>query len=330
MARSLRLEFEGAIYHVTARGNRREPIFADDRDRAHFLELVAQSLVRYQVELHAYVLLTNHFHLLARTQRANLSRWMHWLLVSYTVGFNRRHRKVGHLFQGRYKSLVVEEGEYLLELSRYLHLNPVRGRMLGAGEPGERRRRLRSYRWSSYLGYAGLGRQPGWMSEELVLGEFGGRRGRERKVRYRRFVEEGLLRELRDPSEAAQWQCILGSEGFLQEIIAKMQVRRHARREIKALRRATRGTDPRAIVALVAKEYGVNVGDLLVRKGYGLEARNVALWAVWQSCDWTLREIGALFGGMDYAAVAQRIKRTKQAAESSERLKRVLTECQNI
>jgi putative transposase len=327
MARPLRLEFEGAIYHLTARGNRREAIFLDDGDRERFLELVGESVTRYEVEVHGYVLLGNHFHLLARTQRPNLSRWMHWLLVSYTTRFNRRHHKVGHLFQGRYKSLVVEEGEYLLELSRYLHLNPVRGLVLGRGEPGERRERLRRYRWSSYRGYAGLGRALEWVSEELVLGEFG---GRERKLRYRRFVEEGLVREVRDPAEAAQWQCLLGSEGFLQKIVDKMQQRREDRREIKALRRGTRGADPRAIVALVGKAYGVGTEEILGRKGYGLEARNVALWAIWQSCDWTLREIGELFGGLDYAAVAQRIKRMKLESRRSKKLQKLLAECQNI
>src|SRR5450432_2194460 len=106
MARPLRTEFEGAIYHLTARGNRRERIFAGDADRAHFLGLLARALVRYEVELHGYVLLPNHFHLLARTKRANLSRWMHWVMVAYTVFFNRRHQRVGHLFQDRYKSLL--------------------------------------------------------------------------------------------------------------------------------------------------------------------------------------------------------------------------------
>jgi putative transposase len=330
MARPLRLEFEGAIYHLTARGNRGEAIFLDDRDRERFLELAAESLPRYQVEVHAYVLLGNHFHLLARTQRANLSRWMHWLLVSYTAGFNRRHHKVGHLFQGRYKSLVVEEGEYLLELSHYLHLNPVRGLVLGRGDPTERRERLRGYRWSSYLGYAGLRPAPEWVSEELVLGEFGGRRGRERKLRYRRFVEEGLVREVRDPTEAAHWQCILGSEGFLQKIVDQMQKRREDRREIKALRRGTHGADPRAIVALVGKEYGVSTEELLGKEGYGLEARNVALWAIWHNCDRTLREIGELFGGMDYAAVAQRIRRMKFESRESKKVQKVLAKCQNI
>jgi putative transposase len=170
MARPLRLEFEEAIYHITARGNRRERIFAGDADRARFLEMVARSLPRFEVELHAYVLLPNHFHLLVRTRRANLSRWMHWVMVSYTIWFNRRHGKVGHLFQGRYKSLLVEGGNYLLGLSRYVHLNPVRGKVIGAGDPTERRARLRAYRWSSYRGYAGLSKQAEFVTEELVLG----------------------------------------------------------------------------------------------------------------------------------------------------------------
>ena len=110
MARPLRLEFEDALYHIGARGNRRERIFASDADRERFLKILVRSLVRFEVELHAYVLLANHFHLLARTRRANLSRWMHWVMVSYTIWFNRRHQKVGHLFQGRYNSLLVEEG----------------------------------------------------------------------------------------------------------------------------------------------------------------------------------------------------------------------------
>jgi REP element-mobilizing transposase RayT len=135
MARTLRLEFEGALYHLCARGNRRERIFADQKDWQRFVALLKESLGRYQVEIHAYVLLPNHFHLLARTPRANLSRWMHWLLGAYSIWFNRRHRKSGHLFQGRYKSFLVEEGNYLLGLSRYLHLNPVRGSGARRGRP---------------------------------------------------------------------------------------------------------------------------------------------------------------------------------------------------
>ena len=118
MARALRLQFEDAIYHLWARGNRRDVIFTDDKDRLRFLELLQQSLRRYDVELHGYVLLPNHFHFLAQTRRANLSRWMHWLIASYSIWFNRRHRSNGHLFQGRYKSFLVQGGQYLLGLSR--------------------------------------------------------------------------------------------------------------------------------------------------------------------------------------------------------------------
>ena len=175
MARPLRLEFEDALYHITARGNRREHIFASDADRMRFLEIMGCSLGRFDVEVHAYVLLPNHFHLLARTRRANLSRLMHSMMVTYTSWFNRRHAKVGHLFQGRYKSLLVEGGSYLLGLSRYIHLNPVRGRLIGRGDPQERRERLRRYRWSSYRGYAGLRGQAGFVTEELVLGELDAR-----------------------------------------------------------------------------------------------------------------------------------------------------------
>jgi REP element-mobilizing transposase RayT len=191
MARPLRIEFEEALYHITARGNRRERVFASDVDRARFLEIVARSLPRFGVEVHAYVLLPNHFHLLVRTRRANLSRWMHWIMVTYTISFNRRHDKAGHLFQGRYKSLLVEGGSYLLGLSRYLHLNPVRGKVIGRGNPRERRERLRKYSWSSYRGYAGLSRQEEFVTEDLVLDELHARGLRESKGRYRRFVEEG-------------------------------------------------------------------------------------------------------------------------------------------
>ena len=139
----------------------------------------------------------NHYHLLAQTELPNLGRWMHWLVTSYTVYFNRRHKRVGHLFQGRYKSIVVEAEGYLLALSRYIHLNPVRGRRLGQGGLTERRARLRAWRWSSYRSYAGLSRPEGMVSEELILGELGGPKAKARLARasssfvhhFARFVE---------------------------------------------------------------------------------------------------------------------------------------------
>src|ERR1700730_13560368 len=174
MARPLRIEFEGALYHVTGRGNAQQRVFADQSDCAKFVQLLVESLGRYQVALHAYVLMGNHYHLIAETHRANLGRWMHWLTTAYTVYLNRRHRRVGHLFQGRYKSIVMEAEGYLLGLSRYVHLNPVRGRVIGKGDPVARRKRVRDWRWSSYCGYAELGSPDPFVDEERVLGEMGG------------------------------------------------------------------------------------------------------------------------------------------------------------
>jgi REP element-mobilizing transposase RayT len=318
------VEFEGAIYHLCARGNRRERIFADEKDFLRFLVFLRESLERYAVELHAYVLLPNHFHFIARTLKPNLSRWMHWLMAAYSIFFNRRHRKVGHLFQGRYKSILVGEGDYLLGLSRYLHLNPVRGRVTGRGDPKERRKRLRAYRWSSYPGYAGLARQSEFVCEELILGEMGGRSHHQGKLRYRRFVEEGLVREIENPFEAVQWQMVLGSESLLRKVKDKLRARSEQGREVTAVRRSADTTNPRVIAARIASHYGMSVRKLLEEPVYGSEARNLAIWLAWRKSDLTLREIGAMFGGLDYAAVSQRIRRIQVRAMKDSRLKRAL------
>src|SRR5438270_11429153 len=186
MARALRIEFEDALYHVCARGNARGEIFRSDTDRARFLQLLERSGERFFGSVLCLVLMDNHFHLVVRTHRPNLSRWMHWLMVSYSVYFNRRHRRSGHLFQGRYKSFLVEGSEYLLALSRYIHLNPVRGSSIGGGTVAERRKRLRAFEWSSYRGYAGLADAIAFIEEITVFDELAGG-DHAARLRYRRF-----------------------------------------------------------------------------------------------------------------------------------------------
>lgn len=318
MARPLRIEFEDAIYHLCARGNERQRVFRDDRDREVFLELLARSGARYQGLILVLVLLSNHLHLVVQTPRGNLSRWLHWLMVSYTVYFNRRHRRSGHLFQGRYKSFLVEKGNYLLELSRYLHLNPVRGKVLGRGDPRQRRERLRGYRWSSYRGHAGLGKGFPFVQEEMVLGELGGP-VKGRRLRYRRFVEEGLLREIDSPWEAVRWQAVLGGETFVRKMQDRLKDLGQARREVTALRRGEAVKMPEEVVKQVARHYQVPVERLRRRGGYGLEGRNVAIWLVWEKCGMSLRQVGDFFGGMEYSAVAQRLRRLSRAAEKTAR-----------
>ena len=311
MARALRIEFEDAVYHLCTRGNERQKIFRDDADRARFLELLERSAARYQVSVLALVLMANHFHLIAQTHRGNLSRWMHWLMVSYTVYFNWRHHRSGHLFQGRYKSFLVqnEAGDYLLTLSRYIHLNPVRGKRLGEGTPGERRERLRRYRWSSYPGYAGLRKQIGFVEEGPVLRQMGARR-ENRRIWYRRFVEEGLLREMQSPWELVQWQTVLGNESFVRRVRDRLRAKDGEREEVTAVRQGVRPTGAKEIIKKVAKSYGLSQERVQQTEGgYGLKARTVAMWLVWENCAMSLREVGEIFGGLNYAAVAQRFRR---------------------
>jgi len=328
MARPLRVEFEEAVYHLCARGNARQRIFHNERDRARFVELLAESAQRFDAAILCFVLMRNHFHLVAQTHRPNLRRWMHWLLVSYTVYFNRRHCLSGHLFQGRYKSFLVQEGEHLLGLSRYVHLNPVRGVSLGRGSPSERRKRLRRFKWSSYCGYAGLGRAFPFVEDEMVLGELGGPRRAER-VRYRRFVEQGLVREIENPFEAVRWQAVLGDESFVQKIRDRVKGLHKERREITSLRKARRAVEPREVLNKVARKYRVEPKRLLERGERGLEARNVAMWMIWETGTKSLREIGELFGGLDYAAVAQRIRRTRLAYDAVT-TRKLLAEMSNV
>ncbi|HHT9135604.1 MAG TPA: transposase, partial [Candidatus Avalokitesvara rifleensis] len=157
MARPLRLQYPGALYHITARGNERKAIFRSDEDREGFLVILAQAVDRYRLILHAYVLMGNHYHLLVETREANLSLALRHLNGLYTTYFNHIHRRVGHLFQGRYKAILVEKESYLLELSRYIHLNPVRAQVAS---------QLQSFVWSSYLDYVGRRRAPKWLTRE--------------------------------------------------------------------------------------------------------------------------------------------------------------------
>jgi REP element-mobilizing transposase RayT len=192
MTRPLRIQYPGAWYHVTCRGNERRDIFADDSDRCQFLDILTESCAIYGVEIHGYVLMTNHFHFVVHTPQANLNRFMQRFNTTYTVYFNRRHHRSGHLFQGRYKALLVDADSYLLELSRYVHLNPVRVKGNAALSPTEKRETLRSYRWSSFNGYIQLGKRPEFLHCGKILTMIGTGDDPHSRRAYRRFVQKGL------------------------------------------------------------------------------------------------------------------------------------------
>src|SRR4051794_11921742 len=194
MARPLRIEFPGAIYHVTSRGNARQAIFLDDDDRRSFLLVLDRVVSRFRIVVHAFCLMDNHFHLLIETPDANLSKTIRQLNGVFTQTFNRRHGKVGHVLQGRFKAILVDRDSYLLELCRYVVLNPVRARIT---------RKPDTYAWSSYRATAGLDAVPTFLTVEWILSQFGRQRAGAQR-RYRAFVAEGS--KLPSPWEKLQGQ----------------------------------------------------------------------------------------------------------------------------
>lgn len=237
MVRPLRIDIADGWYHITNRGIDRQQIFDDDRDCGHFLELLGEMNERYAIRIHAYVLMGNHYHLLIQTPGANASRAIQWLNVSYSLWYNCRHNRVGPLFQGRFKSVLIEgEGAWVLEALFYLHLNPVRvsrlgldkagrrleGRGLQAAEPEQvqaRMKQLRGYPWSSYRAYAGYGAKPEWLETGDLLRRSGGQKRLRRRIEG--YVKQGLKE---DEATALKARLLLGSRAFVEAM--KRRVKR--------------------------------------------------------------------------------------------------------
>lgn len=207
MARSLRLEFPGAIYHVTSRGNARNPIFLDDEDRVLFQTCLGEVVARFRWLCHAYCLMDNHYHLLIETPEGELSSGMRQLNGVYTQRLNRLHGRVGHVFQGRFKAIVVDRDSYLLELCRYVVLNPIRAGMVI---------QIEHYAWSSYPATMGRVGCPAWLETDWVLGQFAKVRA-VAQHRYAAFVAEG--EGLPSPWSAVRGQALLGGESFVEKML---------------------------------------------------------------------------------------------------------------
>jgi REP element-mobilizing transposase RayT len=210
MARPLRLEFRGALYHVTSRGDGLETIYLDEEDRKIQLAVLADVVKRFNWAIHAWCQMGNHYHLLVETPEANLAQGMRQFNGVYTQRFNRRHSRVGHVFQGRYKAIIVQKDSYLLELARYIVLNPVRAGMV---------RSAKDWPWSSYRATAGLAESPPWFETEWLLSNFSTRK-RQAKERYKIFVAEG--RNQPSPWEQLRNQIYLGDEQFIEKLQSQL------------------------------------------------------------------------------------------------------------
>ena len=205
MTRPLRIEYQNAVHHVTSRGNARNKIFLGDQDRENFLFVLDAVVKRHNWLCHAYCLMDNHYHLMIETPDANLSRGTRQLNGVYTQKYNWWHSKTGHLFQGRYKSILVDKENYLLELCRYVVLNPVRANMVEKPE---------EWKWSSYGATAGLKTVPNYLTVDWILGLFSNNKAEAQK-RYRKFVREGI--HTGSPWDDLQGQILLGEEGFIEK-----------------------------------------------------------------------------------------------------------------
>ena len=265
MARPLRIEFDGAVYHITSRGNEQKPIFGDDEDRITFLDTVKEVNSRFNWLCHAYCLMDSHYHLVIETPDANLSKGMRQLNSVYTQKFNRRLQRTGHVFQGRYKAILVERESHLLEVCRYVVLNPVRaGVVERAGE----------WKWSSYNGTAKKGERHACLTTEWVLSQFARRQDKAR-ASYRRFVEEGVGTDT--IWEDVRGQCILGQDGFIDTLKEHID----GQRTIEEIPRGQRFVDRQSLQDIFAEGLAQdrNSRDEMVRAAveeYGYSQKQVA------------------------------------------------------
>jgi REP element-mobilizing transposase RayT len=324
----------GLWYHLTARGNEQRVTFRDDRDRGHFWELLAAWVERFGLRLHAFVLMPNHYHLLAETTQANLSQAMQWLNVSYTVWVHRRHQRVGHLFQGRFKSVIIEPATWALGLSRYIHLNPVRVRGLGLDKSAQRAQRqglseppspaivqqrlklLRCYRWSWYRAYAGYAKAPGWLCCGPVLC-FGGGGAERRASEYRRYVEQAVREGCAErPWEGLVGRAVLGSRDFIEGLTRR--ARGTSAESLTQKKLAGRPTFEQ-VVAVVEKLKGASwnaFGDQ--HHDWG---RDLAVYLGRRRCGLTLAELAEQLDMASAGAVSVAARRFAQRLQTDRRLR---------
>ena len=318
MARSLRIEYEGALYHVTARGNERRKIFFTPTDDEKFLEYLTEAKKKYGILIHCYVLMTNHYHLIIETPEANLSKAMHYINGSYTSYINSKRKRSGHLFQGRYKAIQVAMDNYLLELSRYIHLNPVRAGMI---------QRPEDYIYSSYKAYTSRKRE-GLLTDDLILGMMPSHKGKGKKA-YRSFVEAGIGRELENPLEEVYGGIILGGTRFIKETLQRIKIE-YLQKEGISERRALRSThDIEEIMEVILSYFETDKNEMITNK-YS-EHRKIAIYFMKERAGAHNSQIGELFErtsnsiAKSYERFRKELKKNRKLSKEIKRIEKALS-----
>jgi REP element-mobilizing transposase RayT len=310
MARPLRARFEGAHYHLLAKGNRDQYIFSEAKDRDFFIDRLARAKEKYSIEIFAYCILGNHYHLLVQTLKANLPEFMHYLGSTYGTHLSRNNWK-GHVFNGRYRSFLVTREEYLMTLSRYIHLNPVTARIVHSPE---------DYPWSSYIYYSGKQKPPSWLNTEWVADYFGP--SKYALERYREFVLAGIGGEIRDPDNHVIGQAILESEDFVEKIISKVADERVAQ-AIDQRRKAAKEISLGNVLRAVCAEYGLrSLRKPGLEPEYMLrEGRAAFIFIAKEHTSASNREIAEFIGNIGESAVSQQFRRINIRLEEDDRFR---------
>ena len=305
MARPLRIIFPGAFYHITTRGNECKAVFKSKRDREKFLEYLETASERYNAVIHAFCMMDNHYHLLLETPSGNLSQIMRHINGAYTTYFNVKRARSGHLFQGRYKAILVERDEYAKELSRYIHLNPVRAKLVEAPE---------DYIWSSYNFYIGKKKSPQWLRREFILGYFDNK-AHASQEKYRKFVQSLVGQKYDSPLKDVVGSVLLGSQDFINFIKQKFISSRKSNKDIPALRQLV----PRVSMGVIFAE----VDSVFVQDP--AFSRNLKIYLCHRYTGEKLKSIGNHFG-ISESAVSHASKRVRGQIELDRKLKKkVLT-----
>lgn len=309
MARQVRIEFEGAFYHITSRGNLRGKVFFEDKDKEQLLEILGRTKERYGYILHAYTIMDNHYHFLIETPKANISQIMQNINTSYTVYINKKYRRSGHLFQGRFKAIIVDKDKYLITLSRYIHLNPVRAKIVKMPE---------DYKWTSYNAFIGKGTNALVYTTDTHA--YFSEKKRKAETAYKKFVEERIETEEK-PLNEVEAGILLGGEGFKAKIM-KMLEGIKAQDELPQIKKLKHKVPIEKIIDECSRYYSKEQKYLLKRGRNKIE-RQIAIYLSKTLGSKKNSEIGSYFG-IKGAAVSGAIKAIENKLKGDKRLSKEL------
>jgi REP element-mobilizing transposase RayT len=314
MARPLRIEYPGAFYHVISRGNAGDPIYKTRREREKFIDYLARAVERFGIRIHTYCLMTNHYHLLLETPEPNLSRAIQWLNVCYATYFNSKRHRRGHLFYGRFKSILVDADGYLKHLSRYIHLNPLKAEMVETAA---------DYEWSSYPAFIGNIAAPEWLSVRRILVQFGGNHEVAQR-RYRQFVEGADIKTLENPADKIVSGLILGDDAFVKYIKTSFLSNRSFDPDVPQLRELMPRCTLDRIIEIVADALDSTKKQILEKGRKNNQARDVAIYFSKAFSGKSGIEIARFFGLRSGSAVTMRYKMALKMMDGRRELDRKL------